>query len=93
MSLKNKTLPRQGYYIANPQRSRNLLTEDEWNYWYAGKPTATPLKNTQGQIAIQPGQQRNGGSYETRFSNVAVWNTVMDTYEYSLPRWHEFILS
>ena len=86
-------IARQGYYISNPQRSRELLTEDEWNYWYAGKPTSVPLKNTQGQIAVQPGDVRNGGSYENRFGHVAVWNTVMDTYEYSLPRWHEFILS
>ena len=86
-------IARQGYYISNPQRSKDLLTEDEWNYWYDGKPTSVPLKNTQGQIAINPGDVRNGGSYTNRFSNVAVWNTVMDTYEYSLPRWHEFILS
>jgi len=86
-------IARQGYYISNPQRSRPLLSEDEWNYWYAGKPTNVLLKNTQGRVAVQPGDARNGGSYEKRFSNVAVWNTVMSTYEYSLPRWHEFILS
>lgn len=86
-------IARQGYYISNPQRSRELLTKDEWNYWYAGKETSVALTNTQGQIAIRPGDVRNGGSYENRFSNIAVWNTVMDTYEYSLPRWHEFILS
>ncbi len=86
-------IARQGYYIANPERSHELLTKDEWNYWYAGKPTSVPLKNTFGQVSINPGERRNGGSYETRFSNIAVWNTVMDTYEYSLPLWHEFILS
>lgn len=86
-------IARQGYYISNPQRSKELLSKDEWNYWYAGMPTTVPLINTQGKVAVNPGDIRNGGSYETRFSNVAVWNTVMDTYEYSLPRWHEFILS
>lgn len=86
-------IARQGYYISNPQRSRDLLTEDEWNYWYDGKPTSVPLRNTQGQVAVAIGDVRNGGTYENRFSNVAVWNTVMDTYEYSLPRWHEFLLS
>tara|TARA_Y100000031_G_scaffold77340_1_gene84999 strand:+ start:24910 stop:26187 length:1278 start_codon:yes stop_codon:yes gene_type:complete len=86
-------IARQGYYISNPQRSKELLSKDEWNYWYAGMPTTVPLTNTQGKVAVNPGDIRNGGSYETRFSNVAVWNTVMDTYEYSLPRWHEFILS
>lgn len=86
-------IARQGYYISNPERSKDLLSKDEWNYWYAGKPTGVPLTNTQGQVAIRPGEVRNGGSYTDRFSNVAVWNTVMDTYEYTLPRWHEFILS
>lgn len=86
-------IARQGYYISNPARSRGMLTENEWDYWYAGKPAQAPLKNTQGEISIRPGDVRNGGSYENRFSNVAVWNTVMDTYEYTLPRWHEFILS
>lgn len=86
-------IARQGYYISNPQRSREILSENEWNYWYAGKPTVEPLRNTQGRISVPEGGVRNGGSYENRFGNVAVWNTVMDTYEYSLPRWHEFILS
>lgn len=86
-------IARQGYYISNPERSRELLNKDEWNYWYAGKETSIPLTNTQGKIAVKPGDIRSGGSYERRFSNVAVWNTVMDSYEYTLPRWHEFILS
>lgn len=86
-------IARQGYYISNAQRSRELLSKDEWNYWYAGKPTDVPLTNTQGKVAVHPGGVRNGGSYENRFANVAVWNTVMDTYEHSLPLWHEFILS
>ena len=86
-------IAKQGYYISNPQRSRELLSEDEWNYWYAGLPTQNPLTNPQGKVAVHSGDTRNGGSYENRFKNVAVWNTVMDTYEYSLPRWHEFILS
>jgi len=86
-------IAKQGYYIANPQRSKALLTKNEWDYWYAGKPTNEPLRNTQGNIAIKAGERRNGGSYEKRFSHIAVWNTVMDTYEYTLPRWHEFLLS
>jgi putative spermidine/putrescine transport system substrate-binding protein len=84
---------RQGYYISNPQRSRPYLDRAEWDYWYEGKPAEGDLHGPEGKVAVRSGGVRNGGSYWRRFSNVAVWNTVMDTYEYSLPRWHEFLLS
>lgn len=86
-------IARQGYYISNPQRSAQYLSSTEWDYWYQGKPAATPLKGPDGNISVQQGEQRSGGSYEDRFSNVAVWNTVMPTYEYSLQKWYEFITS
>ena len=84
-------IARQGYYISNPQRSRPLLTEAEWDYWYLGKPAAEDLLGTGGSVVVKKGMVRDGGSYEQRFSNVAVWNTVMPTYEYSLRRWNEFL--
>ncbi|WP_137166036.1 ABC transporter substrate-binding protein [Salinimonas lutimaris] len=86
-------IARQGYYISNPQRSAQYLSEAEWNYWYKGLPASEPLRGTDGNISVQQGEQRTGGSYEDRFSNVAVWNTVMPTYEYSLQKWYEFITS
>nr|CRH05087.1 conserved exported protein of unknown function [Candidatus Magnetococcus massalia] len=84
---------RQGYYISNPERSKPFLSQAEWDYWYEGKAAQEDLRGPDGNISIRKGAVRNGGSYWRRFSNVAVWNTVMDTYEYSLPRWHEFLLS
>lgn len=86
-------IARQGYYISNAARSRELLSEDEWNYWYAGKEALTPLKGTDGKISIKAGNIRTGGTYEKRFSNVAVWNSVMPSYDYSLEKWYEFISS
>ncbi len=86
-------IARQGYYISNPERSRPLLTENEWNYWYEGKPTQIALKGTDGRISVPAGHLRSGGSYVKRFSNVAVWNTVMENYEYTLQRWYEFLLA
>ena len=86
-------IARQGYYISNPERSRQFMSQEEWDYWYAGKPAATPLKGTDGSISVSEGSIRTGGSYEQRFSNVAVWNSVMDTYDYTLPKWKEFVLS
>lgn len=84
-------IAKQGYYISNPERSRSLLTKQEWDYWYEGKPAETDLTGTDGRIVVKKGESRNGGSYIERFSNVAVWNTVMDTYEYSLLKWNEFL--
>ncbi|MEL0654344.1 extracellular solute-binding protein [Pseudoalteromonas issachenkonii] len=84
-------IARQGYYISNPQRSKLLLSPAEWDYWYGGQVTNIDLLNTNGDVAVKAGGQRNGGSYHKRFSNVAVWNTVMPTYDYSLQKWYELI--
>ncbi|MBF0162127.1 MAG: extracellular solute-binding protein [Magnetococcales bacterium] len=84
---------RQGYYISIPERARAHMTPAEWDYWYEGKRAAFDLRGPEGNIAVKAGEVRNGGSYWERFSRVAVWNTVMDTYEYSLPRWNELLLS
>ncbi len=86
-------IARQGYYISTPQRSRAHLSEAEWDYWYQGLPAAEPLKNTFGELSVSAGETRRGGSYLKRFSNITIWNTVMDVYEYSLTRWREFLFS
>ena len=84
-------IARQGYYISNAERSRPLMTAAEWDYWYLGKPAAEDLRGTSGAVVVRKGQVRDGGSYEQRFSNIAVWNTVMNNYEYSLSKWNEFL--
>jgi len=84
-------IARQGYYISNPQRSKPHLQQEEWDYWYEGKPARIDLKGTDGKTSVTKGSIRTGGSYEERFSNVAVWNTVMPSYDYSLQKWYEFV--
>lgn len=86
-------IARQGYYISNPERSRAHMSGPEWDYWYAGKAASEPLRGTDGRVSVQPGEIRTGGSYINRFENVAIWNTVMDSYEYTLAKWNEFVLS
>ena len=86
-------IARQGYYISNPERSRELLPKDEWAYWYDGKEAKIDLKGTDGKVSVKAGEIRNGGSYIKRFSNIAVWNTVMNNYDYSLEKWYEFLNS
>lgn len=86
-------IARQGYYISNPQRSREQMSDNEWAYWYQGKPTTNPLTGTDGKISVAAGEVRHGGSYVKRLSNIAVWNTVIPNYDYSLDRWHEFLIA
>ncbi len=86
-------IARQGYYISNPERSAKFLSQSEWDYWYLGKPASENLLGTDGKISVTKGEVRSGGSYEKRFSNVAVWNSVMPTYDYSLQKWYEFLNS
>ncbi|MCB1772652.1 MAG: extracellular solute-binding protein [Gammaproteobacteria bacterium] len=86
-------IARQGYYISNPQRSREFMSPAEWDYWYEGEPAATELRGTDGRVSVRPGETRSGGAYIKRFENVAVWNTVMDQYEYTLTKWKEFVLT
>lgn len=84
-------MSRQGYYISVPEAARAHMTEHEWAYWYEGLPARTDLSGADGGVVARAGESRNGGSYENRFANVAVWNTVMDNYEHTLIRWGEFL--
>ena len=84
-------IARQGYYISNPERSQPLMSKNEWQYWYEGEEANTDLMGTDGKITAKAGSLRDGGSYLKRFSNVAVWNTVMPNYDYSLERWFELL--
>ena len=84
-------IAKQGYYISNPQRSKTFLSNEEWDYWYEGQASRKDLLGTDGKVVVKAGETRDGGSYTRRFSQIAVWNTVMDNYEYTLPGWNEFL--
>jgi len=84
-------IAQQGYYISNAKRSKPLLTQNEWDYWYDGKVAKEDLKGTDGLVSVKKGEFRDGGSYTKRFSNIAVWNSVMDNYDYSLDKWYELL--
>ncbi|QDU80011.1 hypothetical protein Pla110_17330 [Polystyrenella longa] len=84
-------MARQGYYMSIPELIREHVRPVEWNYWYEGQVATQDLPGADGRTAVLKGDRRSGGSYYDRLSNVAVWNTVMDSYEYSLIRWYEFL--
>jgi putative spermidine/putrescine transport system substrate-binding protein len=84
---------RQGYYFSIPENAREHLSEAEWDYWYGGQPAAEDMLAPDGGVVAPEGEVRDGGSYETRMSNIAVWNSVMDEHQYLVSKWNEFLAS
>lgn len=84
-------MARQGYYMSNPDRTREHLAPDEWAYWYDGAAAPRDLPGPSGEIAVRAGQRRAGGCYRDRASRIAVWNTTMDEYNYAARAWDRFI--
>lgn len=84
---------RQGYYISTPERSRQHMTEAEWNYWYEGLPAEVDLPGPDGVTRVKAGAVRSGGAYLQRANAIAVWNTTMDEHNYLVRRWTRFMAS
>jgi putative spermidine/putrescine transport system substrate-binding protein len=86
-------LMRQGYYSAVPETSKAFMTENEWGYWYEGKPATAEIVSPTGDVLGQAGDVRDGGSYDERMGKVACWNAVMDENQYMVRKWNEFVSS
>ncbi len=84
-------LMRQGYYSAVPETSKEFMTENEWGYWYEGKPATADIVSPTGDKLASTGDVRDGGSYDERMGKVACWNSVMDENQYMVRKWNEFI--
>ena len=84
-------IARQGYYFSAPERARLHMGKGEWDYWYGGNPAICDLSATSGLRAAKAGDIREGGSYEQRMSNVAIWNAVMDEHNYLSRRWNDVL--
>ncbi len=84
-------LMRQGYYSAVPETSKNFMSEDEWGFWFEGKPAQGDITNPFGQVMEKAGATRDGGSFYERMGAVACWNAVMDENQYMVRKWNEFI--
>ena len=84
---------RTGYYSAQPMNAKKFLSAAEWDYWYGGKPAAEDIHNPAGRLMEKAGVARDGGSFEERMGNIAVWNSVMDEDRYLPRKWNEFITS
>ena len=84
-------IAKQGYYSSVPETAKGFMSEDEWNYWYDGKPAQGEIKDPYGNLMEKAGTVRDGGAFWERMGNVAVWNTVMDENRYMVQKWNEFI--
>ncbi|MEM6487150.1 MAG: PotD/PotF family extracellular solute-binding protein [Pseudomonadota bacterium] len=84
-------LMRQGYYSAVPETSKEFMTEDEWGFWFEGKPAQGDITNPFGDVMEKAGAVRDGGSFFDRMGAVACWNAVMDENRYMVRKWNEFI--
>ena len=84
-------LSRQGYYPAVLATTKEILEPYEWAYWYEGKPATQDIHAPNGTLIEKVGAVRDGGSYDTRMSRIACWNSVMDENEYLITKWNQFI--
>ncbi len=82
---------RQGYYMSAFEPVKDHISQAEWDYWYEGKPAAEELPDPFGAPLVAAGTIRDGGSYEARFKNIAVWNSIMSENDYLVKRWTEFL--
>ncbi len=83
-------IAKQGYYISVPETARNFLTDNEWGFFYGGQAATDTITSPTGEVTNQAGEVRDGGSYEQRFSEVAVWNNLMDEADFLFTKWNEF---
>ena len=83
---------RHGYYHSIPDNAKKYLHgRQNGTIGIMGKPAAKDLPDPFGTIIIKKGDVRTGGSYWTRYSKIAVWNSLMDENDYLVKRWTEFL--
>lgn len=83
-------IAKQGYYSSNPTTAMAALSENERGFFYEGKAATADITSPTGEKTNSAGDVRDGGSYEERFSKVAVWNNLMDQAEFLYAKWNEF---
>lgn len=84
-------IAKQGYYLAVKDTAKDFMTRNEWDFWYEGKKATDTIVSPYGDPMEQAGQTRDGGSFDTRFSAIAAWNTFMDESVYMTRKWNEFM--
>ncbi len=83
---------RQGYYNAVQENtySAGFAEPEELDFWFNGQPAAKILPGVFGDEDIQPGQVRDGGSFEERGCRYSSWNSKFAEAEYQVEKVNEF---
>lgn len=84
-------MARQGYYASVPELAREHLSNDEWGYWYLGKEARGDILDNSGELAAPAGATRSGGPMADKAKRIAVWNSVIDEYNFATRAWNRFI--
>ena len=82
---------KHGFYSSVPSTTKKFLTDDEWGYWYEGKPAQNDILDPSGKVQEKAGHVRDGGSFWERMGRIACWNAVMKEDRYLTKKWNEFI--
>ncbi|GGL82508.1 PotD/PotF family extracellular solute-binding protein [Pseudooceanicola nanhaiensis] len=84
-------ISRQGFYNSVPENVKSHMTENEYGYWYEGKPATEAVLNPFGKVMEEAGVVRDGGALWDRMGNIGIWNTLMDEDRYLVRRWQDFL--
>jgi putative spermidine/putrescine transport system substrate-binding protein len=82
---------KQGYYNAVQETSRKHVEPTEYAFWILGKPAAKDLPGPFGDVSINKGQVRDGGSFVKRACKYSSWNSYFKENTYQVKRWNEFL--
>ncbi len=94
---------RQGYYVANGKnlpawikangsQGKPAFTQDEYDFWYNGKPAPRDLPGITGQVGdVKKGSTRDGGSFLRRSCKYTAWNSFYTENVYQVKKFNEFL--
>lgn len=79
------TVSEQGYYSPTTN-IKEVMDPDKYGFWYEGKPwVGAPDRG------IKEGDLRDGGSLDTRASQINYWHQWPDEYDHLISKWDEFL--
>ena len=82
---------RLSFYYAVQETSRAFVEPGEYAYWIEGHRADKDYPGPFGDVSIHSGQVRDGGPFEQRVCQVAVWNSLFAELPYLRDRWNEVV--